>query len=216
MKRIILSTAVLAVFMVGIGSAVNAPLLFAAFDIEPAESLPWAATGHYIGIRDDYDARRVVADTEKLLASEMPTIVRMETLRRAAVYASRDRRVAEQLVAFVAGRIASVPRPGSYPDAMALFDAGYVIEVLKELEEFVSGSKVVWGRDPAIVGITRPYDSRGLIERSAALRPHDGAIQLALALLSPAGEADAHLRKARESAVNDALLANNLARLRLQ
>jgi len=216
MKRIVLLAAAFVSFMVGSGRAVNAPLLFAVFDIEPAESLPWAATGHYIGIRDDYDARRVVADTERLLASEMPTIVRMETLRRAAVYASRDRRIAEQLVAFVAGRIASAPRPGSYPDAMALFDAGYVTEVLKELEEFVSGSKVVWGRDPAIVGITRPFDSRAMIERSAALRPNDGAIQLALALVLPSGEADAHLRKAREAASNDALLANNLARLRLQ
>src|SRR5437762_2630304 len=138
--------------------AVDAPLLFAVLDIGPAASLPWRSSTNFIGISDDYEFHRVVTDTEGLLASPMPTIVRMETLRRATVYASRDRRVAEQLVAFVTGRIASVQRPG-YPDAMALFDAGYVLEVLKELEQFAPGSKV-WARDRAIVGITRPYDSR--------------------------------------------------------
>jgi hypothetical protein len=184
-------------------------------DIGPAASLPWWSSTNFIGISDDYDFHRVVADTEGLLATPMPTIVRMETLRRATVYASRDRRVAEQLVAFVSGRITSVQRPG-YPDAMALFDAGYVIEVLKELEQFAPGSKIFWARDRAIVGLTRPYDSRALIAQSAALRPNDGAIQLALALLLPANDAEPHLRRAQASAANDELLANNLARLRLQ
>ena len=146
---------------------------------------------------------------------DTPVIVRMETLRRAAIYASRDRHVAERLVALVIGRIASVSRPG-YPDAMAFFDAAYVIEVLKELQDFAPGSKVFWARDRAIVAIIRSYDARALMEQSAALRPKDGAIQLALALLLPPDEAEPHLRRARVIANGDEVLANNLARLRLQ
>ena len=214
MRRSILLMTLLAVGGASI-LAVDAPLLFAMFDIGSAQSLPWGATDNFIGISDDYDVHRVVADTQALLIAETPTIVRMETLRRAAVYASRDRRVAEQLVAFVTGRIASVPRPG-YQDALAIFDAGYVIEVLKELEEFAPGSKVFWRFDRAIVGLTRPYDSRALLEQSATMRPHDGAMQLAAALVLPATEAEPYLSRARASAVGDALLANNLARLRLQ
>jgi hypothetical protein len=172
-------------------------------------------SSNFIGIRDDYDVYGVVADTEALLTPSTPTLVRMETLRRATVYASRNRQVAEQLMAFVTGRIASVPRPG-YPDALALFDAGCVIEVMRELEQFAPGSKLFWARDRAIVGITQPYSPRALLEQSAALRPNDGAIQLALALVLPANEAEPYLRRARARAGRDDLLANNLARLRLQ
>jgi hypothetical protein len=195
--------------------AVEAPLLFAVFDIGPAPSLPWNAPQNFLGIRDDYDLHRVVADTSALLTPATPTIVRMETLRRAAVYASRDREVTRQLVALVVGRVTVLPTPGP-PEPMALFDAGYVIEVLKELQRFGLGTKTFWALDSAIVGITRPFDGRALLEQSAALRPNDPSIQFALALMMPAKAAEPYLRKAREGARDDVLLANNLARLQLQ
>ena len=47
--------------------------------------------------RDDDGVHGVVADTEALLTPSTPTLVRMETLRRATLYASRHRQVAEQL-----------------------------------------------------------------------------------------------------------------------
>jgi hypothetical protein len=195
-------------------AAVDAPLLFAVLDIGSAQSLPWTAPANYLGIRDDYDVHHVVADTSALLTPATPTIVRMETLRRAAVYASRDREVARQLVAFVVGRVTVLPTPGP-PEPIALFDAGYVIEVLKELQEFGLNTKTLWALDRTIVGITRPYDGRALLEQSAALCPGDGSIQLALALLTPSSVPNPHLRQAQAAAEHDALLANSMARLQL-
>jgi hypothetical protein len=48
--------------------------------------------GDYLGMRGDYDITRVVADTQALLKADMPTLARMETLRRAVLYASRESR----------------------------------------------------------------------------------------------------------------------------
>src|SRR5687767_9498121 len=64
-------------------------------DIAGARSLPW---GHEWWTRDTaYDLGRLVGDTEALLTASTPVIVRMETIRRASIYASHDQRVAEQL-----------------------------------------------------------------------------------------------------------------------
>jgi hypothetical protein len=214
MRRTVLLAAVLLAGATRLG-AVDAPLLFAVLDIGSAQSLPWNAPRNFLGISDDYDSHRVVADIGALLTPATPTLVRMETLRRAAVYASRDREVAWQLIAFVMERVTVLPTPGP-PEPMALFDAGYVIEVLKEMQEFGTGTKTLWALDHRIVGITRPYDGRALIEQSAAGRPGDASIQLALALLMPPLAPNEHLRRAQTAAQHDALLANNLARLRLQ
>src|SRR5213592_1942266 len=48
---------------------VDAPLLFAVLDIGPAASLPWRSSTNFIGISGEYEFRRVVTDTERLLAS---------------------------------------------------------------------------------------------------------------------------------------------------
>src|SRR5688572_20275282 len=74
------------------------PLLCHPFDIGSARSLPWNDTAAWWNGRSDYDVRNLVADTQALLTPATPVIVRMETLRRAAIYASRDARVAAQLL----------------------------------------------------------------------------------------------------------------------
>src|SRR3954468_707412 len=68
------------------------PLLCHAFDIGAANSLPWTTTAGaawYEG-QAGYDLQRLSTDTEALLTPSTPVIERMETLRRAAIYASRD------------------------------------------------------------------------------------------------------------------------------
>lgn len=213
MKRTL--TAILAVLAMQVSALAGAPFIFQPFDIGSAKSLPWGAPNNFLGIRDEYDVHRVVADTAALLTPAMPTLVRMETLRRAAVYASRDRKVAEELVDFVIGRITRLEVPGP-PEPTALFDAGFVVEAFNELQQYSAGSKVFWGMDRAIVGITRPFNGRALLEQSAALRPNDASIQFALALVVPPEESEPYLLRARAGAREDALLANNLAKLQLQ
>ena len=52
--------------------------------------LPWDGTNAWWQGRADYNLQNLVADTEALLTPSTPVIVRMETLRRAALYASLD------------------------------------------------------------------------------------------------------------------------------
>jgi hypothetical protein len=101
------------------------PLLCHPFDIGDARSLPWDGREWSQG-RRDYNVANLVADTEAILTPATPVIVRMETLRRAALYASLDSKVAADLLHAVNARAASADRTASSSpaSAMALFDAG--------------------------------------------------------------------------------------------
>ena len=61
------------------------PLLCHPFDIGSARSLPWDGTNAWWQGRADYNLQNLVADTEAILSPSTPVIVRMETLRRAAL-----------------------------------------------------------------------------------------------------------------------------------
>ena len=73
------------------------PLLCFPFDIGSARSLPMG-TQNWQSIDKSYDASRLVADTIALLTPQTPVIVRMETLRRATVYASKHPQLAPALL----------------------------------------------------------------------------------------------------------------------
>jgi len=212
-KKAFVSSCMLAVLALAMPALAGPPFVCHPFEIESAESLPWGASNNFMAMRDDYDFHRVVLDTEKLLTPSTPTLVRMETLRRASLYASRDRTVAEQLLAMLMGRVTAAEKAG-HPDALALFDAGYIVESLSELEQFGIHMKAFAGLERVLAGVTYPFESRPLLEKSAALRPGDASIEFALALLSPA-DRTSHLKNAQAGAKQDQLLASNLARLQL-
>ena len=212
-KMTCVSSFVLAILAFALPALAGPPFVCHQFEIGSADSLPWGASNNFMAMRDDYDFHRVVADTEKLLTPSTPTLVRMETLRRASLYASRDRAVAEQLLAALMGRVNAAEKAGR-PDALALFDAGYVVESLSELEQFGVHMKAFAGLERELAGITYSFESRPLLEKSAALRPGDASIEFALALLSPTDRTP-HLKNAQAGAKQDQLLASNLARLQL-
>jgi hypothetical protein len=214
MQKTWIASFVFAALALAAPAVAGPPFVCHVFDIGTAKSLPWGAARDFMAMRDDYDFNHVVADTQALLTPAMPTLVRMETLRRASIYASRDRALAEQLIATMMGRVRAADDAG-HPDALALFDAGYVIEAMSELEQFGLHMKAFAGLERVLAGVTYPFESRPLLERSAALRPADASIELALGLVSRAPESEAHLQKARMGARVDTLLANNLAKLQL-
>src|SRR5512138_1909486 len=75
------------------------PLLCHPFDIGNARSLPWQSAGTgWNAPRSDYDTKRLVDDTLALLTDSTPVIVRMETLRRAALYGAKDNDAVRQLL----------------------------------------------------------------------------------------------------------------------
>ncbi len=192
------------------------PLLCHPFDIGDARSLPWDARDWSQG-RRDYNVANLVADTEAILTPATPVIVRMETLRRAALYASLDSKVAAQLLQALNARAAAAERTASSSPAtaMALFDAGYLTETYRQIAQL--GRFDGFGtRSHTIAGVLGKADGKALMDRTIALRPDDGAIRFAAALVAASTDKTAyaqHAAKAREGAARDPLLARNIKQL---
>ena len=189
------------------------PLLCHPFDIGSARSLPWGGANWFDG-KADYRLDHLVADTEALLTSSTPVIVRMETLRRASLYASRDPRVAADLLAHVTAT-AQMTKAEGRPNAGALLDAAYVTEALKQIAA-IGG---VTGYKDQAAGIRALVDGRDgqiFMRASLAAVPDDPSLEFAAALIAAGTDQAAyarHAERARAGANSDALLAKNLSHL---
>jgi hypothetical protein len=187
------------------------PLLCHPFDIGNAKSLPWVGEKSWDEGQAGYKLEQLVADTEALLTPSTPVIVRMETLRRAALYASTDATVASQLIKRFVTR-AEASEIAGRPDALAYLDAAYLAGAFNEIT--MMGRAKEWEqRSSNAEKVKGSLDAYGLITKSVALRPSDPAIQFAAALISAdghRGEYSAHAAKARAGADHDTLLARNL------
>ena len=214
-KKTLVASIIAATLAVAVPALAGPPFVCHQFEIGAAKSLPWDQHGDWWTGRADYDVRKVVADTEALLTPDMPVLVRMETLRRAAIYASRDRTVAAELLASVMARSERAERM-EHPDAMALFDAGYVVEAFDELENIGVYDKQFADRTRELTGLRRSHDPQLFLYKSQGLRPGDASIDFALALITRSPRREQHAKKAVEAASADRLLATNLARLPLQ
>jgi hypothetical protein len=102
------------------------PLLCFPFDIGSARSLPMRH-GNWHETDTSYDVSHLVADTLAILAPSAPLPLRMETIRRATIYATTNPTVAADLMNELKKR----------SDAMAplaAFDYGYLVEAFREAE----------------------------------------------------------------------------------
>ena len=75
------------------------PLICHAIEIGDAKSLPWnTAVQGWDGADRSYNvSTKLVADTLALLQPSTPGNVRMETMRRASIYAAREARLAGEI-----------------------------------------------------------------------------------------------------------------------
>lgn len=180
------------------------PLICHPYDIGAAQTLPGG--NDRFGTSSSYDRSHLVADTLALLQPGMPILVRMETLRRAAIYATGNLRtwdgqkytnVDQALGAALLAKLRErTDTKNEAARALALFDLGFFSESLRQT-----------GLDPAL-------DGYPLIVKAAGTMPNDPAVEFALALASSspkrAEHAD-HLTRARALAEPGSLLAANLA-----
>src|SRR5437870_11429275 len=67
------------------------PLICHSFDIGDAKSLPWISHDWNLSGGESYDTSKLATDTIFVLDSSQVTLVHMETLRRATLYAKKDR-----------------------------------------------------------------------------------------------------------------------------
>jgi hypothetical protein len=107
------------------------PLVCQQFDIGSAHSLPWKSGPDWHGADPSYNLANLGDETLALLTASTPVKVRMETLRRAAVYSTKDARVAGELTGRLLARALDSEAAGK-SDALAWFDAGYFVETIRQ------------------------------------------------------------------------------------
>src|SRR6266699_3627342 len=187
------------------------PLICHAFEIGQAKSLPLASNSWNLSGSENYDTKNLAGDTLEILKPDTPVLVRMETLRRATLYARKDPLVAKELLARLHARATAAESAG-HPDALAWFDAGYLVETYKQwlgqnLPHMTDGMRT--DPNPA-AGV----DGYALVKKAIALRGDDAQMEFAAALITLSGPREEHAQHAQKAiagAKMDALLAQNLA-----
>ncbi len=175
------------------------PLICHPIEIGQAKSLPWVDLSYQKG-SGGYDLKNLTRDTLAILDSNPSVLVRMETLRRATIYARQDPQVAKELLTRLHAR-ATNSDAGS-PGALAWFDVGYLVEAYKQ-----------WlgkGEPNPASGL----DGYGWVRKAISLRGSDPEMEFAAALITFSGserDRSDHVDKAMAGANTDPLLAQNLA-----
>jgi hypothetical protein len=160
-------------------------LLILPFDIADAQSLPWEG-GVCCG-RPGYDIAHLLRDTEALLTPSTPIIVRLETLRRAVVYASSDRRLAVRLLTRFTERMRPEAR-GQTSAAVAALDAAFVVEAFRQIEEHPS--KPFTRHSRQVRGLVSGTDGYALLRASVPIQSNDPEFDFAAALIAGARHVD--------------------------
>ena len=146
------------------------PLVCFPIPIGDARSLAWVPGNDWNGRRTDYDRSRLAQDTVALLGPQVPVLVRMETLRRAAVYASGDAAAAKALFAALRTRAGRAERA----EPLAQFDLGYAVETYRQ-------TRLLPGHVPAA---DPPEDGYALVRQTLTARGADAEVEYALALMT--------------------------------
>jgi len=186
------------------------PLICHTIDIGEAKSLPWINHGWNLSGSENYDVKNLVPDALAILDSSAPVLVRMETLRRATLYARHDPQVARELLTRLFARAQAAENTG-HPDALALFDAGYLIECYKQW----IGKNLPHMTDnlPMDPNPGANLDGYALVKKALGLRGPDPEMEFAAALITlegPLADHQEHVQKATAGAKGDPLLAQNL------
>ena len=195
MRNIIL--VIVGLMAIGTISTANAgpPLICQPFSIGDSQSLPWGAGNGWDSPDASYDVRNLNRDALALLNPSTPVLVRMETMRRAAIYIAKDHDAGRRLLQALRERTSTAT------GALAYFDYGYFVESLKQME---------WRYKEDLSG---GVDGYALVKKALMLDPASGEMHFAAAMMTSSpfrpSERQEHLRKARE-AKGSMLLAQNL------
>jgi hypothetical protein len=138
--------------------------------------------------------------TLAILDSNPAVLVRMETLRRATLYARQDPPSAKELLTRLRARATEAPEDAR--GALAWFDFGYLAESYKQ---WIGKNEL----NPA-----SGVDGYAWVKRAIQQRGDDPEMEFAAAIITLRSSNDDHrdhVQKAMAGAKTDALLAQNLA-----
>lgn len=182
------------------------PLICHPISIGGAASLPWPVDGGVVG--QDYDVSHLVRDTLALLGPGTDVLVRMETLRRATIYAQRNPSVAKELLLKLHARTIA-----NAQDTLAAFDLGYLVECYRQAQLARTEGLSAW-RHTDWSNPAANLDGYSWVKRAIRMRGEDAEMEFAAALISSAGSHKDHqqrIERATAGAKDNALLAENLS-----
>ena len=146
---VLAALAVVAILALPAPALAGPPLLCHPFDIGRAPSLLWDGSRAFWQGKAGYQLANLVGDTHALSTPTTSVIVRMETLRRAALYASADGEVAARLLFRLSERLRSSERTGN-PEPLALFDFACLVETYRQIADLDRGLSEFRGRSAAL------------------------------------------------------------------
>ncbi len=200
------------------------PLICQTIEIGNAKSLPWGAASDWRAVKQDYDLNRLVEETLALLTPETPPLVRMETLRRATIYAmwsKYDREVgykvtnektADELLNRLMDRVRSNVRTNQSP-SLSLFDAGYLTSCYQQASRH--SGKEAGKKVEGYAMVKKALDGYSMVRKASGFGGGSAEMEFAAALISkdpPQPSYRDHLQKAIAGAKDGTLLAQNLVK----
>lgn len=187
------------------------PAICHQFQTGGAPSLPWGEGSGWRRSLPGYDLQRLTDDTLKLLTPTTPVLARMETIRRATIYASTDASVAAELLSRVLGRALDGAASGT-SNRQALFDAGYLVESYRQANliykyDMLRGAeKAAW----QLRETPRGLDGYSWITSALSMGKPDAEMEFGASRVTEGATSQAHVRKAIGGARPGTLLAANL------
>jgi hypothetical protein len=182
----------------------GSPLICFPMAIGDAPSLAWGSGDGWNTPSPGYDRARLGVDTMSLLAPRTPVLVRMETLRRAVIYASRSDVAARGL--FEALRSRAAVASGGKVDPLAQFDLGYAVAAWREAGHVA---------ERPLVAFSPSEDGYALVRQALTARGADPEMEYAAALMTRGrmlrGVSNEHLRTALGGATEGTGLVRTLA-----
>ncbi|MBI4428720.1 MAG: hypothetical protein HY562_06340 [Ignavibacteriales bacterium] len=181
------------------------PLISHPIQIGNARSLPFGNGPH--GAKSDYDRSRLIEQTLELLTPDMPILVRMETLRRATLYASgiyrgdggwknqseESWRIAYELLSRLMARVLQA-NAGDSKSATAWFDVGYLMACYEQ------------------ANVTKNLAGYEFVKKALALSGNDAEMEFACAVVTvwpKNAEHRQHVQRAKAAMSGNSLLAAN-------
>lgn len=174
-------------------SEAGPPLLCHPFQTANSPLLPWGSGPGWNTPSASYDVSRLPDDLLRVLSADAPVLARMENMRRAVIYAWENPRLADQLIAALTARATSTT---GREQALALFDAGYILETYKQ-----------GAHRHHRTGIQDGYP---LVLRAITMTGGNPDMEFAASLMTEGERAQAHLRRARAAAPPRSVLAKNI------
>jgi hypothetical protein len=202
------------------------PLICHPIEIGNSRSLPWGDVSDWRAVKPDYDLNRLVEDTLALLTPEYPVLARMETLRRATIYAVwarydrevgfvvKNEKVADELLTRLMGRIReSVRNNHSY--MITLFDAGYLQSCYQQANYHSSKSTNKSATSEGYSMMRKALDGYTMVRKAAGGRGGTAEMEFAAALASKSPQQPLHLQhlqRAVAGAQEGTLLGRNIVK----